>query len=59
MASRKAKKAVKRVKDLPMAKARAKEVRGGAWNTFAKLGDIKGESIDDGHKDWIEIMKRG
>jgi hypothetical protein len=57
MATRKTKRAVKRVKDLP-AKAKAKEVRGGAYDTFVKFGDIKGE-IDDSHKDWIEIMKRG
>ena len=38
MATRKPKKAVKRVKDLPMAKAKAKGVRGGAADIFAKLG---------------------
>ena len=27
-----------------------------AADTFAKLGDIKGESIDDKHKDEIEVM---
>jgi len=34
------------------------QVTGGAADTFAKLGDIKGESIDDKHKDWIEISRR-
>jgi hypothetical protein len=31
-------------------------VSGGASDIFAKLGDIKGESIDDKHKDQIEIL---
>ncbi len=26
-----------------------------AYDAFLKLGDIKGESVDDKHKDWIEI----
>jgi hypothetical protein len=29
---------------------------GGDRNVFAKFGDIKGESCDDKHKDWIEIL---
>jgi Type VI secretion system effector, Hcp len=32
------------------------EVAGFASDIFAKLGDIKGESLDDKHKDEIEIM---
>jgi len=31
-------------------------VAGGASDIFAKLGDIKGESTDDKHKDEIELM---
>jgi hypothetical protein len=31
------------------------KVSGGAADIFAKLGDIKGESIDDKHKDTISI----
>jgi type VI secretion system secreted protein Hcp len=27
-----------------------------AYNIFLKLGDIKGESTEDGHKDWIELV---
>ena len=27
-----------------------------AYDTFAKLGDIKGESLDDKHKDEIEVL---
>jgi hypothetical protein len=26
-------------------------------DTFKKLGDIKGESLDDKHKDWIELNR--
>jgi bacteriocin-like protein len=33
-----------------------KQVSGGANDIFAKLGDIKGESIDDKHKDEIEVL---
>ena len=29
-----------------------------ASDIFAKLGDIKGESIDDKHKDEIEVLKQ-
>jgi hypothetical protein len=28
---------------------------GGAYNSFVNIGDIKGESMDEKHKDWIEI----
>jgi flagellar hook-length control protein FliK len=31
-------------------------VAGGASDIFAKLGDIKGESQDDKHKEQIEIL---
>jgi type VI secretion system secreted protein Hcp len=27
-----------------------------AFDAFAKIGDIKGESLDDKHKDWIEVL---
>jgi len=29
---------------------------GGAFNTFINFGDIKGESTNDNHKDWISIL---
>jgi hypothetical protein len=32
------------------------EVSGFASDIFAKLGDIKGESMDDKHKDEVEIL---
>jgi hypothetical protein len=32
------------------------EVAGYASDIFAKLGDIKGESMDDKHKDEIEVL---
>jgi predicted ribosomally synthesized peptide with nif11-like leader len=31
-------------------------VTGGAFNGFANFGDIKGESTDKDHKDWITIL---
>jgi hypothetical protein len=31
------------------------KVSGGASDIFAKIGDIKGESLDDKHKDEISI----
>ncbi|WMT71569.1 type VI secretion system tube protein Hcp [Bradyrhizobium sp. Ash2021] len=31
-------------------------VSAGAFNAFARFGDIKGESTDKDHKDWIEIL---
>jgi hypothetical protein len=33
-----------------------KQVSGGASDIFAKIGDIKGESLDDKHKDEIEVL---
>jgi type VI secretion system secreted protein Hcp len=27
----------------------------GAFDVFIKIGDIKGESTEDGHKDWIQL----
>jgi bacteriocin-like protein len=32
------------------------QVTGGASDIFAKLGDIKGETLDDKHKDEIEVL---
>jgi flagellar hook-length control protein FliK len=31
-------------------------VAGGAGDVFAKIGDIKGESLDSKHKDEIELI---
>jgi len=31
------------------------QVAGGAG--YLKIGDIKGESTDDGHKDWINLTR--
>jgi type VI protein secretion system component Hcp len=33
-----------------------KNPKGGSSDIFAKLGDIKGESLDDKHKDEIEVL---
>jgi hypothetical protein len=32
------------------------QVTGGASDIFAKIGDIKGETLDDKHKDEIEVL---
>ena len=31
---------------------------GGAFNAFVNFGEIKGESQDDKHKDWVSILRR-
>jgi bacteriocin-like protein len=33
-----------------------KKVTGGAFDRFLKIDGIPGESTDDKHKDWIEIL---
>jgi hypothetical protein len=52
MVAKKAKKAGKKVKDLP---AKNKNVKGGAFNSFVNFGDIKGESQDNKYRDFVEI----
>ncbi len=37
----------KALRELPLKKDQARHVKGGAADIFAKIGDIKGESIDD------------
>jgi hypothetical protein len=32
------------------------KVSAGAYNGFLKFGDIKGESTDKDHKDWVMIL---
>jgi hypothetical protein len=32
------------------------KVSAGAFNAFVNFGDIKGESTDKDHKDWIEVL---
>jgi len=32
------------------------KVAGGAFEGFANFGDIKGESTDKDHKDWVTIL---
>jgi hypothetical protein len=32
------------------------QVTGGASDIFAKIGDIKGETLDDKHKDEIQVL---
>jgi hypothetical protein len=46
--------------DLPPATPTPEEaegVKGGAFNGFVNFGDIKGESTDKDHKDWVMILK--
>jgi hypothetical protein len=38
------------VRDLPLEPKKASDVKGGA---ILKFGDIKGESTDKDHKDWV------
>ena len=33
------------------------KVSAGAFNAFANFGDIKGESTDKDHKDWVTISR--
>ena len=49
--SSKARRKGRRQSDLALGARSAKQVKGGG-----KLGDIKGESLDDKHKDWIESL---
>jgi hypothetical protein len=54
---RAAKKKVGGPSDLAPQAGRAHAVKGGAFNAFANFGDIKGESTDKDHKDWVTILK--
>ena len=42
-----------RLADLTPLEAREERVRAGAFNAFANFRDIKGESTDKDHKDWV------
>jgi type VI protein secretion system component Hcp len=44
------------VEDLDVPASEAEDVKGGSADIFAKLGDIKGESVDSKHKDQIEVL---
>ena len=49
----------KSLSDLPAATPTSEEaegVKGGAFNAFVNFGDIKGESTDKDHKDWVSIL---
>jgi hypothetical protein len=53
-----AKKAGKKVKTLPtkaLSSKKAGTVKGG--DMWSAIGDIKGESIDSNHKDWVTVLK--
>ncbi len=32
------------------------KVSAGKFDAFSKIGDIKGESTDDHHRDWVEVL---
>lgn len=42
--------------DLSPKAGRTQAVKGGAFNAFANFGDIKGESTDKDHKEWVSIL---
>ena len=49
----KTKRKAKGVSDLSPKPERAKAVKGGKPVAFGKFGDIKGESTEKDHKDWV------
>ena len=56
MTKQKAKKAktATKAKGVHLSEEQLEKVTGGAG--YLKISDIKGESTDDGHKDWINIQ---
>jgi hypothetical protein len=48
----------KAMRELPLKPDQAGHVKGGASDIFAKIGDIKGESLDSKHKDEIAFRRR-
>jgi hypothetical protein len=40
----------------PLSDAELSKVAGGAFNAFVNFGDIKGESTDKDHKDWVMLL---
>jgi len=46
-------------RDVTLTEEELSKASGGASDIFAKLGDIKGESTDDKHKDEIQVLSRG
>jgi hypothetical protein len=46
----------KKASSTELSEEQLERVAGGASDIFAKLGDIKGESIDDKHKSEIEVL---
>jgi type VI protein secretion system component Hcp len=53
--TQKSTKGIKNLKAKRLSADSARRVRGGG-DIFKKLGDIKGESLDDKHKDEIEVL---
>jgi hypothetical protein len=40
----------------PLADSELDTVTGGTFNSFVNFGDIKGESTDKDHKDWVMAL---
>ena len=40
-----------------LSKDELNKATGGEFNGFVNFGDIKGESTDKDHKDWVTILK--
>jgi type VI protein secretion system component Hcp len=43
-------------KDMKISKEELKRIKGGAFDSFLKIEGTPGESTDDKHKDWIEVL---
>jgi len=46
------------IPELPLTPEQARHVKGGASDIFAKIGDIKGESIDDPKDHKLNFRRR-
>ena len=56
MATRKTRSSSKQSSPTTPRAKKSTQLKGGAFNGFASFGDIKGESTDKDHKDWIALM---
>ena len=56
-ATRKTKSGDKKASPTTLRAKKSTQIKGGAFNGFANFGDIKGESTDKDHKDWIMVTR--
>ncbi len=56
MVSKSRGKNVKGLRAKAVSPKKAKDIRGGAYDSFLKIDGIRGESADSNHKDWIEVL---